>query len=155
MYVAHLFMCDMYVCMGVHMCVHSTHRLACLCLCDMCTCIHGNKHMCMCVCVPLCGGKKFVQRACSSSRFKPRGLVRSPGSQVWCQVAEGRQARSGRGFLGAAAVSCPCNCYVAVHREWRWVRSRKGEGLLSRRKELQSVVGAAAGWTAHRHKQLG
>lgn len=53
MYVTYLFTCDMYVYMGVHMHVHSTHMLACLCLCGMCACIHGNKHMCICVCARL------------------------------------------------------------------------------------------------------
>lgn len=54
MYVTYLFMCDMYVYMGVHMHVHSTHMLACLYLCGMCACIHGSKHMCICACAPLC-----------------------------------------------------------------------------------------------------
>lgn len=75
----------------------------------------------MCVCSSLCGGKKFVLRACSSSRFKSRGLVRSPGSQGWGQVAEGRQAEVG-GQEGAAA--------VAVRVTVRWHGTQGGEGGL-------------------------
>ena len=58
-------------------------------------------------------------------------------------------------MLGAAAVAVRDTVRWRYTGRGRWVRSRKDEGLLSRWKELQLVVGAAAGWTAHRHKQLG
>lgn len=92
--------------MGTHMHVHSIHRLACLCtwVCICMSAAHTGLHVYVCVacihvfmviniCVYVCV-LLFVWReevcACSSSRFKSRGLVRPPGSQGWGQVAEAR-----------------------------------------------------------------